>query len=81
MIGNYSAFSVVDGKKEYFTGEDDKGKFKLVCPKCKAKGENLEHLNWYISKETGIDLIIACRICGNVGNVDRDELKDWKVRK
>ena len=80
MLGNYSAFNIVKDKVEYFTGEDDKGKFKIVCPNCKAEGENLEHVNWYESKELGQDLYIRCKQCGNTTNVDRDELVTWKVR-
>ena len=85
---NYSAFTKVKEKVLYFVGEDTikkNGKtyycpFKIVCPKCQAEGNNLEHINWYESKETGRPLIILCKKCDHKINADDDkELDKCKV--
>ena len=72
MISNYSAFSNVNGE-EHFVGEENGVKFKIICPKCKASGEDLEHKNWYMSKENGEDLIIQCKKCGNEINTETEK--------
>jgi len=79
MISNYSAFTNRNGKDEHFVGEENGVKFKIVCPNCKAEGENLEHKNWYLSKECGEDLIIVCKCCGYEISTETEEESKCKV--
>ena len=71
----YSATTFIREKQLNFVGEntflDEAGNFyysffKIVCPKCKADGNKLEHHNWFESKERGTDLLIKCKNCGNI---------------
>jgi len=81
MISNYSAYSrdFKSKKETYFQGEENGVKFKIVCPNCKAEGEDLEHKNWFMSKENNEDLIIECKVCGYEINTETEEESKCKV--
>ena len=69
MIGNYSASN---GEK-HFQGEENNIRFEIFCPNCKAKGKDLKHKNWYMSKECGENLIIECQKCGYEINTETED--------
>lgn len=83
----HQASGKFQGKIVRFYGEEvwkHKGKrfiwlFKIVCPVCQAEGEQLEHKNWYMSKEDNEDLLIECKKCGNLINTDNE--KDFNQAK
>lgn len=82
----YAAWSQKGQFKGERTFEDVEGgrtteHYKLVCPACKAEGEQLEHRNWFSSKEYGLPLFVVCKCCGHSVDTDNPLFEEWKVKE
>jgi ribosomal protein S27E len=85
---SHSAFDAERGRfigtitYEHKDGSRTSRDYKIRCPACQAEGDQLEHANWYMAKETGENLRIRCKDCGlevDTEDYDSKEFKKWKV--